>query len=130
MSQNVGSTALAMARTWHHVSAKNAILGKLAVDVAELLMGKRKPVYDQAMDVGDYVVITNSRHVAVTGKKAHQKLYRHHTMYPGGLKEIKYEDMMEKKPDEVSFRSLFCYSNQLKWINLKLTHTMLLLLSI
>lgn len=102
MSQNVGSTALAMVRTWHHISAKNAILGKLAVDVAGLLMGKRKPIYDQAMDVGDYVIITNSRHVAVTGKKADQKLYRHHTMYPGGLKEIKYEDMMQKKPEEVS----------------------------
>lgn len=102
MSQNVGSTALAMVRTWHHISAKKQILGRLAVDIAILLMGKKKPIFDQAMDVGDYVVVTNSRHVVVTGKKAQQKVYRHHTMFPGGLKEIKYEDMMEKKPDEVS----------------------------
>lgn len=52
-------------------------------------------------DCGDYVVVSNARNIKVSGKKDEQKLYRHHTMYPGGLHEIKYRDMMAKKPDEV-----------------------------
>ena len=95
-------TSLAVSRAWHHLSARDAILGKLSVRVALLLMGKDKPIYDPSQDIGDYVVVTDARHVKVTGKKRQQKVYRHHTMFPGGLKEIKYEDMMEKKPTEVS----------------------------
>ena len=53
------------------------------------------------MDCGDYVVVTNARNVKVTGKKAQQLVYRHHTMFPGGLKEIQYKEMMRRKPDEV-----------------------------
>ncbi|MCO5550074.1 hypothetical protein L7F22_003553 [Adiantum nelumboides] len=94
-------TSLAVSRAWHHLSARDAILGKLSVRVALLLMGKDKPIYDPSQDIGDYVVVTDARHVKVTGKKRQQKVYRHHTMFPGGLKEIKYEDMMEKKPTEI-----------------------------
>lgn len=53
------------------------------------------------VDCGDYVVVSNARNVKVTGRKAEQIVYRHHTMFPGGLKEIKYKDMMQRKPDEV-----------------------------
>lgn len=53
------------------------------------------------VDCGDYVVVSNARKVKVTGRKAEQLVYRHHTMFPGGLKEIQYKDMMQKKPDEV-----------------------------
>lgn len=67
-------------------------------------MGKHKPVYDQAVDAGDYVVVTNASHIAVTGRKADQKLYRYHTMYPGGLKEIQYKTMLQEKPEEVRVR--------------------------
>ena len=56
-------------------------------------------------DCGDYVVVTNARNIKVTGKKAQQLVYRHHTMFPGGLKEIQYKDMMRRKPDEVCCRS-------------------------
>ena len=56
------------------------------------------------VDCGDYVVVSNARKIKVTGKKAEQLVYRHHTMFPGGLKEIKYRDMMAKKPDEVRVR--------------------------
>lgn len=60
----------------------------------------------RSVDCGDYVVVTNAKQVHVSGKKADQKMYRHHTMYPGGLKERRFKDMMEKKPDEVrSFAS-------------------------
>lgn len=101
-------TALAMTRTWHHVSARNAHLGRLACDVAKLLMGKSKPMYDQAVDLGDYVVVSAARHVEVTGKKATQKVYRHHTMFPGGLKTITFADMTRRKPDEVSCKDMLC----------------------
>lgn len=94
-------TSLAFARTWHSVSAKDRVLGPLAVNIAKLLMGKHKPIYDQSKDLGDYVVVTNAKQVVVTGRKADQRVYRHHTMFPGGLKEIKYKEMMEKKPEEI-----------------------------
>ncbi|CAE6477074.1 unnamed protein product [Rhizoctonia solani] len=101
MSQRIGPTALAYARTWHHVDASNRVLGKLAQRIAIVLMGKHKPIFDKGADCGDYVCVTNARKVIVTGRKADQVVYRHHTMYPGGLKEIKYKTMMERKPDEI-----------------------------
>ncbi|KAN0111592.1 54S ribosomal protein L23, mitochondrial [Russula decolorans] len=101
MSQAIGNTALAYARVWHHADAKDRVLGKLAERIAIVLMGKHKPIYDPSVDCGDYVVVTNASQVKVTGRKADQILYRKHTLYPGGLKEIKYRDMMSKKPDEI-----------------------------
>ncbi|GJE87498.1 60S ribosomal protein L23 [Phanerochaete sordida] len=101
MSQAVGNTVLAYARVWHHVDASERVLGKLAGRIATVLMGKHKPIYDPGVDCGDYVVVSNARNIKVTGKKAEQIVYRHHTMFPGGLKEIKYRDMMAKKPDEI-----------------------------
>ncbi|EPQ26082.1 uncharacterized protein PFL1_06290 [Pseudozyma flocculosa PF-1] len=106
MSQFVGNTSLAFARTWHHVSAKDQTLGSLAINIARKLMGKDKPIYDQSMDFGDYVVVTDAKQVVVTGRKADQIVYRHHTMYPGGLKEIKYKTMMEKKPEEIIIKAV------------------------
>ncbi|KAF8520768.1 60S ribosomal protein L23 [Hysterangium stoloniferum] len=101
MSQAVGKTALAYVRAWHHVDASERILGKLADRIAIVLMGKHKPIYDPSTDCGDYVVVTNAARVKVTGRKEAQKVYRHHTMFPGGLKEVKYRTMKEKKPDEI-----------------------------
>ncbi|CAA7259404.1 unnamed protein product [Cyclocybe aegerita] len=101
MSQAVGNTALAYARVWHHVDASDRVLGKLAERIALVLMGKHKPIYDPSVDCGDYVIVTNSRKVKVTGRKEEQLLYRKHTMYPGGLKETPYKTMKERHPDEV-----------------------------
>ncbi|KAK0443929.1 ribosomal protein L13 domain-containing protein [Desarmillaria tabescens] len=101
MSQVVGNTALAYVRVWHHVDATDRILGKLAERIALVLMGKHKPIYDPSVDCGDYVVITNCLKVKVTGRKPEQFLYRKHSMYPGGLKETPYKDMMVKKPEEI-----------------------------
>ncbi|KAI0371459.1 60S ribosomal protein L23 [Pilatotrama ljubarskyi] len=101
MSQAIGNTALAYARVWHHVDASDRVLGKLAERIAIVLMGKHKPIYDPGADCGDYVVVTNARNIKVTGKKAQQLVYRHHTMYPGGLKEIQYKEMLRRKPDEI-----------------------------
>jgi large subunit ribosomal protein L13 len=101
---------LAVSRAWHHLSAREAILGKLSVKVALLLMGKTKPIYDPSQDIGDYVVVTNARHIKVTGKKSQQKMYRHHTMFPGGLKEITYQEMLDRKPEEVRSTHTHTYS--------------------
>ncbi|KAH0588199.1 hypothetical protein H2248_006913 [Termitomyces sp. 'cryptogamus'] len=101
MSQAIGNTALAYARVWHHVDATDRVLGKLAERIALVLMGKHKPIYDPSVDCGDYVIVTNSRKIKVTGKKEEQLLYRKHTMYPGGLKETPYKQMKERKPDEI-----------------------------
>ncbi|OCH94503.1 60S ribosomal protein L23 [Obba rivulosa] len=101
MSQAIGNTALAYARVWHQVDASERVLGKLAERIAIVLMGKHKPIYNPGVDCGDYVVVTNARKVKVTGRKSEQIVYRHHTMYPGGLHEIQYKDMMKKKPDEI-----------------------------
>ncbi|TFK46977.1 60S ribosomal protein L23 [Heliocybe sulcata] len=101
MSQALGNTALAYARLWHQVDASDRILGKLAERIAIVLMGKHKPIYDPSVDCGDYVIVSNASKVKVTGRKPDQKLYRTHSMYPGNLKEVKYKDMMVKKPDEI-----------------------------
>ncbi|CAO3615651.1 unnamed protein product [Cunninghamella blakesleeana] len=81
-------------------NARQRILGRLATNVATTLMGKHKPIYDPAADCGDYVVVINAKDVLVSGKKAEQKLYRHHTGHPGGLKEINFENLMKKNPTE------------------------------
>ncbi|KAG6845517.1 hypothetical protein H0H87_007761 [Tephrocybe sp. NHM501043] len=101
MSQAIGNTALAYARVWHHVDASDRVLGKLAERIALVLMGKHKPIYDPSVDCGDYVIVTNSRNIKVTGRKEEQLLFRKHTMFPGGLKETPYKVMKERKPDEI-----------------------------
>ncbi|KAI9136597.1 50S ribosomal protein L13 [Paraphysoderma sedebokerense] len=106
MSGAIGNTALAYARLWHLVDVKNKVLGRVSTDIAKLLMGKHKPIYDPGADCGDYVVVINARHVAVTGKKYDQKLYRYHTGYVGGLKEIPFSRMMMKHPDEIVKKSV------------------------
>jgi large subunit ribosomal protein L13 len=78
----------------------------MSTRIATVLMGKHKPIHDPAADVGDYVVVINARHVAVSGRKAEQKVYRKHSGYPGGLKEIPYQRMMERKPEEIIRRAV------------------------
>lgn len=88
-------------RRWYVVDASGKTLGRLASEVAKVLRGKNKPVYTPFIDTGDYVIIVNAEKVVVTGKKAEQKTYVHHTGYVGGLKEISYKRMMETKPEEI-----------------------------
>ncbi|KAH7099624.1 60S ribosomal protein L23 [Auriculariales sp. MPI-PUGE-AT-0066] len=101
MSQAIGNTALAYARVWHHVDASERVLGRMASRIAQVLMGKHKPMYDAGADCGDYVVVTNARNVLVTGRKSEQVKYYKHTMYPGGLQTTPYRDLMQKRPDEI-----------------------------
>ena len=88
-------------RKWYVVDAEGMTLGRLASEVAKILRGKHKPEYTPFIDTGDYVIMVNAAKVELTGKKMDQKVYRYHTQYPGGLKEIKYQDMMKKKPEKV-----------------------------
>jgi large subunit ribosomal protein L13 len=85
-------------RAWHVIDAENAVLGRVASRVAMLLMGKHKPSYTPHMDTGDHVVIINAQKVKLTGNKEGQKMYRHHTGYPGGLVETGATKMRATRP--------------------------------
>ncbi|PVU92603.1 hypothetical protein BB559_003652 [Furculomyces boomerangus] len=101
MSMAVGNTALAYARVWHLVDAKGQILGRMSTQIAKVLIGKHKPIYDPASDCGDYIVVINAKHIEVSGRKYEQKVYRRHTTRPGGLKVTKFSDVMETNPEFV-----------------------------
>ena len=87
-------------RKWYVIDAEGKTLGKLAVEAAMLLRGKKKPTYTPHIDTGDYVIVINAEKVAVSGKKESDKVYKRHSGYPGGLKETNFEDMMAKHPTE------------------------------
>ena len=76
-------------------------MGRLATEIATVLRGKNKPQYTPHVDTGDFVVVVNADRIVVTGKKAEQKVYRRHSQRPGGLKEVSYEQMLERKPEEI-----------------------------
>ena len=85
-------------KKWYIIDAKGKTLGRLSTEVAMILMGKRKPTYTPNLDTGDFVIVINAAEVALTGNKYNKKLYRHHTGYPGGLKEVVYKDMVVRHP--------------------------------
>ncbi len=88
-------------REWHVMDASGKILGRLATQVAHLLMGKHKPIFTRNLDTGDFVVVINADKIRVTGDKAKQKLYYRHSGYPGGFKSISLEKMMQTNPTRV-----------------------------
>ena len=88
-------------REWHVIDASGKVLGRLATQVARLLMGKHKPIFSPNLDTGDFVVVINAEKVRVTGNKAKQKVYYRHSGYPGGLKSIDLEKMMQTNPTKV-----------------------------
>ena len=85
-------------RKWYVVDAKGKTLGRLSSEIAKILRGKHKPIYTPHVDTGDHVIVINAELVELTGKKMDKKVYRHHTGYPGGLKEVSYRRVMETKP--------------------------------
>ena len=85
-------------RDWYVIDASTLPLGKLAVVIADKLMGKSKVTYTPHIDNGDYVVVTNAKKLVVTGNKMVDKKYYHHSQFPGGLKELKLEEVIEKNP--------------------------------
>ena len=88
-------------RTWYVVDATGQTVGRLATRVASVLRGKHKPTYTPFIDMGDHVVIVNAEKVVFKGNKLEEKMYRHHTGYPGGLKETTARDMMARHPERV-----------------------------
>lgn len=86
-------------RKWYVVDAAGKPLGRVASQVASILRGKNKPIFTPNVDTGDFVIVINCEKLVLTGKKLDKKVYRHHSLYPGGLKETPYRVMMEKKPE-------------------------------
>ncbi|HLM01591.1 MAG TPA: 50S ribosomal protein L13 [Pyrinomonadaceae bacterium] len=92
---------LAENRKWFVVDAKGKTVGRLATEVARILSGKNNPQWTPFMDMGDHVIVINARQAIFTGAKNEQKFYRHHTLYPGGLREISVKDQFAKHPERV-----------------------------
>ena len=100
MSTNVVS-AKNIKREKHIIDASGRILGRLATDVALILMGKNKPNFVPYLDMGDYVVVTNASRVKISGKKRQTKTYTRHSGYPGGLKVETFDKVLTKKPEYI-----------------------------
>jgi large subunit ribosomal protein L13 len=94
-------------RRWYVVDAEGKTLGRLASEIAKVLRGKNKAQYTPHIDVGDFVVVVNAERISVTGRKAEQKVYRRHTGYPGGLREVSYEQMLARKPTEILRKAVY-----------------------
>lgn len=88
-------------RNWHLFDAKDQVLGRLAVGIAQELIGKKKPYFVGHLDCGDYVVVVNARNVRVTGKKEEKKIYTYYSGYPGGLRKSTLKEVRKKKPQEI-----------------------------
>ena len=98
---------LEVERKWYVVDAEGKHLGRLATEIVRVLRGKNKPQYTPHVDVGDFVVVVNADKVAVTGRKAEQRVYRRHSGYPGGMKETSYEQMHARKPTEILRKAVY-----------------------
>jgi large subunit ribosomal protein L13 len=88
-------------RNWLVVDATGKTLGRLATEIANVLRGKRKPEYTPHCDVGDFVIVVNAEKVSVTGNKRQEKRYYRHSGFPGGLRSRTFEEMIERRPEEV-----------------------------
>lgn len=88
-------------RDWYVVDAEGKTLGRLATEVARRLRGKHKAEYTPHVDTGDYIVVVNAEKVVVTGNKTTDKMYYRHTGYPGGIREINFEKLQERKPEMI-----------------------------
>jgi large subunit ribosomal protein L13 len=88
-------------REWVLVDAKDQNLGRLATQVASILLGKHKPTFTPGVEMGDFVVLINAAQITVTGTKLDEKMYHHHSGFPGGLKSVTLRDQLKRHPDRV-----------------------------
>lgn len=88
-------------RKWYIIDAEGQTLGRISTEIASILRGKKKPIYTPHVDTGDYVIVINAEKVEVSGNKRKDKVYKRHSGYPGGLKEINFEKLQSQKPDEI-----------------------------
>jgi len=107
MMKSYMARPLEVERKWYVVDAEGKHLGRLATEIVRVLRGKNKPQYTPHVDVGDFVVVVNADRVAVTGRKAEQRVYRRHSGYPGGMKETSYEQILARKPTEVLRKAVY-----------------------
>jgi large subunit ribosomal protein L13 len=107
MMKSYMARPLEVERKWYVVDAEGKHLGRLATEIVRVLRGKNKPQYTPHVDVGDFVVVVNADKVAVTGRKAEQRVYRRHSGYPGGMKETSYEQMLARKPTEILRKAVY-----------------------
>jgi large subunit ribosomal protein L13 len=96
-----------ISRDWVVVDANDQTLGRLATQIATVLLGKHKPEFTPGVDVGDFVIVLNAKHIKVTGKKLDEKMYYRHSRYPGGLHSIKLRNLLEKNPARVIERAVW-----------------------
>jgi large subunit ribosomal protein L13 len=90
-----------IARKWFVVDASGQTLGRLASRVASILAGKENPRYTPFLDTGDHVIVVNAEKIRITGMKAEQKVYRHYTGFPGGLRQEEFRKRFDRKPEQV-----------------------------
>jgi large subunit ribosomal protein L13 len=88
-------------RDWFLVDAEGQVLGRLATEIASRLRGKHKPTYTPHVDTGDFIIVVNASKVVLTGNKLKDKIYYHHTGYPGGIKSVAAGKLLQEKPEEV-----------------------------
>jgi large subunit ribosomal protein L13 len=101
MRQTTFAKAGDIDKTWRHVDADGRRLGRVAVEIATVLMGKHRPDYTPHIDCGDFVVVTNAEKIVLTGKKAEQKIKTSYSGYPGGLRVRTYGELIENRPEFV-----------------------------
>ena len=94
-------TAKDIVQKWYLIDCSGKKLGRLSVQIANILRGKNKPEYTPNSDVGDFVVLINAERVEISGNKSKDKIYFKHTGYPGNLKEINFQDLLNKDPEKV-----------------------------
>lgn len=90
-------------RKWYVIDGEGKTLGRLSSEVASILRGKHKPIYTPHVDTGDHVIIINAEKIVLTGNKLSQKTYKYHTGYPGGLREVGYDVIMDKTPEKAVY---------------------------
>lgn len=96
-----------ISRGWILVDANDQYLGRLATQIASVLLGKYKTNFTPGVDTGDFVIVVNARHIKVTGNKMEDKVYYHHTGYPSGIKSITLRDLLKKNPERVIRRAVW-----------------------
>jgi large subunit ribosomal protein L13 len=100
MNKTYSAKAADLQPTWYVIDAEGQVLGRLASQIAQILRGKHKPTFTPHLQSGDFVVVINADKIAVTGKRLDQKIYYHHTQYPGGLRQISLRDTLGGKHPE------------------------------
>ena len=99
--KTISARAATARHDWYLVDARDQVLGRMASQIANRLRGKHKPEFTPHVDTGDFIVVINAEGMRVTGRKPEQKIYHRHSGYPGGLKSISYEKLMERDPTRV-----------------------------